>query len=362
VETLRSLLTAIVAATGLIAASAHAETIKVEPGVNGDIGAQAAFSRAQAGDKIVFGKGRFDISKPLVLNASDVEIRGEGADKTTLSFALAPTGADAIRVNGNGIVVRDLAIEDAKGAALGASGSNILIEKTAVRRAAGPGIVIVSAQGAIVRNSSAEGAQAGFGVQNSSRVAVMNNAAASNGVGVVVVNRPGAAAGAGVRVERNRIVGNSGEGVGVEITAGKDVAILNNEIGEHGTANVLVRAFGGSIPSANFSATPGNITIANNKLGRAGFAPSRDYAPASANGAVFGDIVWDGARTYVAGGVPRTEPVLFAIEDNRRTDGAAPRFLSLGLMAAGSPASEAAPSAQWPLLAKIKPPADVKID
>jgi hypothetical protein len=38
------------------------------------------------------------------------------------------------------------------------------------------------------------------------------------------------------------------------------------------------------------------------------------------------------------------------------------RFLSLGLMAAGSPSSEAAPSTQWPLLAKIKPPPDVKLD
>jgi hypothetical protein len=342
---------------------AHAETFKIEPGVNADAGARAAFTQARAGDKIVFKKGRYDLTGTLSLNASDVEIKGEGGE-TLLSFAGAPEGSDGLRVSGDAITVADLRIENVKGTGLKASGSNLLIEGVSVARAIGDGVAIMNAQGAIVRKSSAQGARvAGIAVRNSSRVDVIENDVRGNGAGVMVANQPGAPSGAGVRIVKNVIIGNGGDGIGVEIVGGKQVAVLDNQIGDHGTANIFVRAYdgGGGIDPA-FSAVPSFVTIEKNTFGRAGFAPSATWRGAVAPGSGLADIVWDGARTYVSGGVPKVEPVLFAIGANRVEKGLpGPRFLSLGLETAGSPASEALPNAQWPLVSKFKPPEAVKL-
>jgi parallel beta-helix repeat protein len=357
----RALISSLILTCAFINA-ADAKTYTIKPGAGADASAQAAFAAAKSGDEIAFDEGAFALTRPLALTGDDVKVRGKGPVKTTLSFSGLQGEADSLRVSGNHVEIRDLTIADSKGAAVVASGANILIQGLSARGALGPGIMVLNAQGAIVRNNNASGAMAGFAVQNSSRIELFGNEAASNGAGVVIVNRPGeGVAGSGVRVFRNKITGNAGQGVGVDIIAVPDVLVMENQIGEHGTANILVRAFDGDVADPNFNPLPRNITITRNTFGRAGFAPAHDWAPAVSNGAVFGDVVWDGARSYVSGGVPRTAPVLFAIEGNGGV-GAAPRFLSLGLEVAGAPASEAQPSAAWPPIARFAPPAPVKLD
>jgi hypothetical protein len=345
----------------LAAAAADARTYVVKPGPAADAEAQAAFASARSGDTIRFGEGRFALTRPLALKANKVDIRGKGAGKTILSFSGMIGEGDAVRVSGDELLVRDLAVEDAKGAALVAGGGDITIESVAARRALGPGIALVGARNAVIHNCLAQDALVGFSVENSAHVDLMDDIATGNATGVVIVDRPGAAAGGPVRVLRAKITANNGQGIGIDVIGVKDVGLLENEIGEHGTANILVRASDAISDDPAFVAIPSNITIARNKFGRAGFAPAHDWAPAIANGAVFGDIVWDGARSWVAAGRPQTAPVLFAIEGNVGLAGAAPRFLSLGLEVAGAPASEAAPSAAWPPLAHFAAPETAKL-
>jgi hypothetical protein len=344
------------------AGAAYAKTYKINADVNADVAAQIAFANAQAGDSIRFNDGRFELVRPLTLNASGVDIRGEGPARTILSFRGSAAPGDGMSVRGDHIQIRDLTVEDAKGDAISVSGSNIIVQNVGARWATGAGVKVVDANNVIVRASFADGSGTGFTLQNAARVELADSEAKENGIGVEIVNRPGGPIGGLIRVIGNKISGNAGKGIGIEIVAVRDVALIKNEISEHGTANIFVRAYGDEITQAGFNALPGNITIMKNGFGRAGFAPNPDWAPATANGAVFGDIVWDGARSFFAGVQPATAPVLFAIRDNSTTTGALPRFLSLGLQAAGSPASEAQPSAQWPLIATFEAPPDVRIN
>ena len=344
----------------LFIGEAEARTFKVVTGVNADVSARAAFDQAQAGDSIRFDEGQYDLTVPLILNASGIDIRGQGADKTILSFAGMRGEGDAITVRGDHNQIRDLTVAGAKGAGIVIAGTNALMEKVSVRGALGPGVMTRGANNVIIRETFASGALAGFSIENSLRVDLIQNNASRNGTGIVVIDRPDRAGGGGVRLVGNIISGNSTQGIGVDIVAARDVALFENQISEHGTANVFIRAYDGDTNNINFVALPRNVTIWKNGFGRAGFAPSPDWAPAMANGAKFADIVWDGARSYVAGGRPKSEPVLISIKGNKSTIGVL-RFLSLGLEVAGSPASESSPSAQWPLVANFVAPGEVKI-
>jgi len=337
--------------------AAEAKTYAINAGPNADAEAQAAFAAAKSGDQIRFGEGRFELTRPLTIIADEIEVRGKSADKSIISFTHMTGEGDGLSMHGARIELKNLGVADAKGAGIVVSGGNIGVERVAVRGALGPGLLLNGVDGAIVQQSVAQGALNGFEIRNSRRIELIDNDSAGNGVGVLADDQPGAPAGGQIRIIGNRINNNSGQGVGVDLVGVSDVAVLQNEIGEHGTANVFIRSFGADSADPAFDALSRNITVRANKFGRAGFSPAHDWAPA---GGKFADIVWDGARSYVTAGSPRTEPVLLAIEENAAASGQ-PSFLSLGLEAAGAPAGEANPSSAWPPVARFAPPEPVKL-
>ncbi|MFC7002351.1 parallel beta-helix domain-containing protein [Pseudobowmanella zhangzhouensis] len=73
------------------------------------------FVLAKPGDVITIPAGVHPISRSLSLTADNVTIRGEGMDKSVLSFKGQIAGAEGILVSGNNFIIEDLAIEDAKG-------------------------------------------------------------------------------------------------------------------------------------------------------------------------------------------------------------------------------------------------------
>jgi len=150
-------------------------------------------------------------------------------------------------------------------------------------------------------------------------------------------------------------------GAGVFIMGGRDLHVFENEIGESSSANVIITAFRGPISNAAYNPLPRDVMIRDNIFGRSGFAPAGDLAALAQGGVRMADVIWDGADTFIAGGVPRTQPARIVVRDNR--SGREPgTFLSLGIPVAGSDFSEAAPSNAFPPLLDIPEPERVRIE
>ena len=95
--------------------------LTIEPGPNAYKAAQAALINARPGDIVEFGAGRFDFRSTLSLDVSHVTIRGQGPDKTILSFKDQGqgTGGEGLLVTSKeNVTIQDLAVEDAKGDAI----------------------------------------------------------------------------------------------------------------------------------------------------------------------------------------------------------------------------------------------------
>jgi hypothetical protein len=150
-------------------------------------------------------------------------------------------------------------------------------------------------------------------------------------------------------------------GTGVLVMANRNVHVFENEIGVHGTANVIVSAYRDEIKDPAYNPLPRDIVIRNNTFGPTGFKPDGDLSALAAAGIGLPDILWDGATTYVAGGAPRTEPVRLDIRDNVRKDKTTVTVLSLGVELAGGPLTEAQPVPAIPPVTPIPEPAPVKL-
>lgn len=392
-----------------VAGAAEARTWRVEPGPNAQAELQRALIEARPGDTVRLDRGRYELTQGLSLDVDRVTIRGEGEDRSILSFAGQTRGAEGLLVTSDDVTLRDFAVEDARGDAIkardcanirfldlrvewtrgphrdnGAYGlypvncTNVLIEGAIARGASDAGIYVGQSRNIIVRDSLAEFNVAGIEIENSYNADVTGNTATRNTGGVLVFDLPGLPqqGGHSVRVFENVIVNNDTPnfapegnivatvptGTGVLIMANRDVHVFGNEIGGHGTANVIITAYRDSISDAAYNPLPRNIMVRNNRFGAAGFAPAGDLAALAAAGVPLTDVLWDGADTYFAGGAPRTEPVRIVMRDNRDDNDGQGSFMSLGVRVAGAPLTEAQPDFAYPPLLELREPQEVEID
>src|SRR5262249_35608303 len=79
---------------------------------------QTALIKAKPGDTIEFTAGTFEFTAALSLAVENVTIRGQGIDKTTLSFQKQNAGSEGLLVTRGKLVIEDLSIDDAKGDAI----------------------------------------------------------------------------------------------------------------------------------------------------------------------------------------------------------------------------------------------------
>jgi parallel beta-helix repeat protein len=392
----------------LAAGSAEARTWRVRPGPTAQQDLQTALISARPHDTVRLRRGRYDLTAGLSLDVDDVTVRGEGQDRTILSFGGQQSGAEGLLVTSDRVVLRDFAVEDALGDAIkvrdcdgisfidvraewtngpnpknGAYGlypvncSNVLIDGAIARGASDAGIYVGQSRNIIIRDSIAELNVAGIEVENSFNADVFGNHVTRNTGGVLVFDLPGLPqqGGHAIRVFRNEIqqndtpnfappgniVGTVPAGTGVLIMANRDVHVFDNDIGDHATANVIITAYRLAIEDPNYNALPRNIMIRDNRFGNAGYSPGGDLAQLAAAGVVMPDILWDGADTYFAGGAPHTEPVRIVVRDNRSTRTDQASFLSLGVPVAGGDLSEAQPNPAYPPLIDLPEPDKVKL-
>lgn len=305
---------------------------------------------AKQGDVIEIPAGTFSFDRSLSLTVDGVTIRGQGMDKSILSFKNQVAGAEGLLVTGSDFTIEDLAIEDAKGDGLkisdaeniiirrirtewtggpktenGAYGiypvqtKNVLMEENVAIAASDAGLYIGQSQNVIVRNNRAEFNVAGIEIENTFDADVYDNIATNNTGGILVFNMPNLKQpGARTRVFDNQVYENNTRnfghpgtpvasipaGSGVVINSKDQVEIFDNVIRDNKTSNIIISSiyttgYSDEGMSDNFDPYPESIYIYNNVLEGGGGNPdgldlqALKIAIAGPLGSL-PDILWDG--------------------------------------------------------------------
>ena len=318
---------------------------------------------AQPGDVIEIPEGTFSFKRGLSLTSDGVTIRGQGMDKTILSFAEQVSGAEGLLVTASYFTIEDLAIEDTKGDGLkvnegnnitirrvrvewngdpktenGAYGiypvqtTNVLVEDTITRGASDAGLYVGQSKDVILRRNLAEFNVAGIEIENTIHADVYDNVATNNTGGILVFNMPQLMQeGKATRVFKNRVFSNNTRnfghpgtpvasvpaGTGVIVNSNDHVEIFDNKINDHKTANIIISSlymtgYADTAQSSTFDAYPEGIYIYGNKISNSGNAPDNENLE-MARRLIFGengrlpDIIWDGfidKKKFVNGQMP----------------------------------------------------------
>ncbi len=333
-------------AAALVAFPASAKTITIAPSDNAQEEVQEALILAEPGDVVALGEGQFNFTVSLSLDVDGVTIRGEGMDKTILSFKDQDAGAEGLIITSNKVVCEDFAIEDSKGDAIKAKGSNgisflrvrtewtggpketngayglypvecrdVLIDGCVAIAASDAGIYVGQSENIIVRNSRAEFNVAGIEIENSWGADVYDNVATHNTGGILVFDLPGLPkqGGKNVRVFRNEIVDNDTKnfapagnivagvptGTGLQIMANRNVEVFENKIHNNQSINISVISYfssGNEVKDKTYDPFPSQIHIHNNDVKNGGTDPQgivKTLVAPLLNGDI-PDIIWDG--------------------------------------------------------------------
>lgn len=305
---------------------------------------------AKPGDVIEVPAGTFHFDRGLSLRVDGVTLRGQGRDKSILSFKGQKTGAEGLLVNANGFTLENLAIEDSKGDGFKISQAenvtirgvrvewtggpktsnggyglypvlckNVLIEDSVAIGAADSGIYVGQSRDVIVRNSRAERNVAGIEIENTINADVYDNVATGNTGGILVFNMPALTQqGDAIRVFKNKVFQNNLDnfgakgtpvasvpaGSGVVINSNDNIEIFDNEIADNKTANIIVSSvystgYKDDKASGEFDPYPERIYIHDNRLSGGGDSPDRmDFKALKVAmyglGGSFPDVLFDG--------------------------------------------------------------------
>jgi parallel beta-helix repeat protein len=250
----------------------------------------AALIEAKPGDVIYLREGLYEVDGQLSLDVDGVTIRGEGMDKTILSFKNQSVGGEGLLVVASDFRIEDLALEDSGGDLLRVLGAerlfirrvraewtngpsedngayglypiqcrDVVIEDSVVKGASDAGIYVGQSKNIILRRNRVEFNVAGIEIENSQDADVYENVATNNTGGILVFNLPGLPVkdGRRTRVFRNQsfanntpnfappgnIVGGVPTGTGLMILANDDVEVFDNEFRDNGTFAVLSVSF-----------------------------------------------------------------------------------------------------------------------
>ncbi len=305
---------------------------------------------AKPGDVIEIPEGKLSFTRGLSLTVDGVTIKGQGMDKSILSFTDQVAGAEGLLVRASDFTIEDLAIEDAKGDALkvnegnnivirrvrtewmqgpktenGAYGiypvqtTNVLVEGSVAIGASDAGIYVGQSRNVIVRDNRAEFNVAGIEIENTIDADVYGNTAINNTGGILVFNMPELQqAGRRSRVYNNDITSNNTAnfghpgtavagvpaGTGVIVNSNDDVEIFDNTITDNKTGGIIISSlfssgYSARTTSESFDPYPEGIYIYGNTFSGSGTDPSTPEL-AAARLAVAGpdgqlpDIIWDG--------------------------------------------------------------------
>jgi parallel beta-helix repeat protein len=327
-------------------AAAEGKTIKLSPGPNVQKETQAALIKAKPGDTIEFAEGTFDFTMGLSLRIENVTIKGQGMDKTTLSFKKQNSGPAGLSVTGGKFLIENLSIDDAKGDAIkvtdgdgvtfrsvrtqwtgGAKETNgpygiypvqcknVLVEECVAIGASDAGIYVGQSQNVIVRKCRAERNVAGIEIENCIDADVYDNVCTDNAGGLLVFDLPGLQQknGKRVRVLNNQVFANNHDnfapkgnmvasvapGTGVMVMATDQVEVFKNTIKDNNSYNMAVVSFyitGRPMEDKEYDPIPEAIYVHDNTFSGGGTNPGgeRGKLLQMLLGKPIPDIVYDG--------------------------------------------------------------------
>jgi parallel beta-helix repeat protein len=374
-----------VPATALVTVPATARTIMVSPGANAQEALQTALIDAKTGDTVQLAAGRFVLADGLSLDVAGVTVGGAGPGATVLDFTGQKGEGEGLLITSSNVLVRDLAVENAKGNGIKSKGSNgisfvnlrvewtggpkstngaygvypvssehVLIDNVTVKGASDAGIYVGQSRQIVVRNSRAEGNVAGIEIENSYNADVHNNVATGNTGGILVFDLPNLPqqGGHAIRVFHNQIVSNNlpnfaapgnivasvPTGTGVMVMANSDIHIFDNDIKDNGGNGIMIVAYPNKFTDKNYNPLPRKVAVQGNRFEGNGtkpaFAGGADIAKAV--GGTIPPVMWDGVTGYmVPGGA-------MAMADGGLAIAQGP-VLNLNLTMQGTPMAEAKP-------------------
>jgi len=343
---------------------------------------QERLIKAKSGDVISLPEGKFHLDRTLSLTVNAVTIRGQGMDKTILSFAGQKEGASGLLVKANNFAAEDFAIEDTAGDGLTVQGGdgviirrvrvewtrgpnpgngpyaiyptqckNVLVEDSVAKGASDAGFYIGQSDNVVMRRNRSEYNVDGYEVENAEHVDVYDNIAAHNSGGIGVFNLPDLPKQGGqqVRVFRNQVYENNTPnfapkslgpiyylptGTGVYIMAIHDVEEFQNQIHDNNTTNVYIinytTALSDPVKDARFRPFADHISLHDNEISGGGKSPDVRLDGVKAlmqvGGGSLPDILYDGV----------VDPALVSAAKNSQNPGqvclsnnGSPTFLNL---------------------------------
>ena len=312
---------------------------------------QTKLITATPGDVITIPAGVHPISRGLSLTVPGVTIRGEGMDRSVLSFKGQVQGAEGLLVSAGDFTIEDLAIEDTAGDGLKVNGGrnivirrvrtewtngpdekngaygiypvqaeNVLLEENVAIGASDAGIYVGQSRNVVVRNNRAERNVAGIEIENTFSADVYGNVTTENTGGILVFNMPDLPQpGHSTRVYGNTVVGNNTDnfgaegtpvasvpaGSGIVINSNDRVEIFDNDIADNDTANIIISSYfatgweGIREMGEEYDPYPETIYIYGNRMSGGGSSPdgldlkALKVAMFGLNGSL-PDVLWDG--------------------------------------------------------------------
>lgn len=331
---------------GLLSAACFAGTVYISPSEDPYTEIQEALILASPGDIIHLSAGLYELEDSLSIDVNNLILEGEGINDTVLSFKNQLSGAQGLSVTSDNVILRDFAVENAKGDAIKVKGvdgisfirvrtewtggpssengayglypvesKNVLIDSCVAIGASDAGIYVGQSENIIVKNSVAEFNVAGIEIENSYYADVFNNYASNNTGGILVFDLPDIPQQGGhhIRVFNNKsvnnntdnfapegnIVGEVPRGSGIIIQANSHVEIFDNDIGDNDTINIAVVTYGYDTEDENYYPHPRSIQIHGNRFGKSGYNPDLETGELAKilfeiSGGDMPDIFWDG--------------------------------------------------------------------
>jgi parallel beta-helix repeat protein len=321
--------------------------VRIEPGPTVQEETQTALIKARPGDTIEFGGGTYDFTMGLSLAVEDVTIRGQGMDKTILSFKKQDAGSSGLLVSRGKFRLQDLSIDDSKGDAVKVNGcddvtfqrvrtrwnggakstngaygiypvqcKNVLIDECVAIGASDAGIYVGQSRNVIVRKCRAQENVAGIEIENCTDADVCDNVATNNAGGLLVFDLPGLEVknGQRVRVFANRVFANNHEnfapkgnmvatvpaGTGIMVMATDHVEVFNNKLEDNQTYHLAIISFfmtGRPVEDKQYDPYPEAIYVHDNQFKGGGNNPSGEAAMlATLLGKPLPDIIYDGIQ------------------------------------------------------------------
>jgi parallel beta-helix repeat protein len=349
-----------------ISSPSRGQVVRIDPGPDVQKATQTALIKAKPGDTIEFGEGKFEFTQGLSLTVEKVTIKGQGMDKTILSFKKQNAGSEGLLVSRGGFLLEDLTVEDTKGDAVkindgdgvilrrvktqwtggskesnGAYGlypvqcKNVLIEECVAIGASDAGIYVGQSQNVVVRKCRAERNVAGIEIENCTDADVYENTTTDNAGGLLVFDLPGLPVknGKRVRVFQNQVVANNhanfapkgnmvasvAPGTGLMVMATDQVELFENTVQDNQTYSLSIVSFyitGRPLDDKGYDPIPEGIYVHDNRFSGGGNNPSGERALMLVMllGKPLPDMIYDGVRNpahMIDGRVPVEAGIYF---------------------------------------------------